>query len=241
MKQSFKVMLFLFLGILLTSNFGYSQQQKRILVFSKTAGFRHKSIEAGIESIKKLGAENSFAVKNTEDAQEFTAGLKHTDLVIFLSTTGDILNEQQQKAFEKFIQNGGAFVGIHAAADTEYEWPWFGKMVGGYFMSHPKQQQATIKVVDHKHPATEFLGKEWSRFDEWYNYKDLNPKTKVLMKLDETSYTGGENGENHPISWYHEYDGGRIFYTGLGHTNESFTDPTFLKHVLGGIQYALGQ
>lgn len=239
MKQFIQRTLLLLGVLLLSTNLSYAQKNSTVLVFSKTAGFRHSSIEPGVASIQKLGKQHSFEVKHTEDATAFINALPTTDVVVFLSTTGDIFTEPQQNEFIKFIQNGGGFVGIHAATDTEYEWPWFGKMVGGYFISHPKQQQATIKVVNHKHPATEFLGKEWSKFDEWYNFKDLNPDVDVLMYLDETSYKGGKNGDNHPISWFHEYDGGRIFYTGLGHTEESFTDATFLKHILGGIKYAL--
>lgn len=113
-------------------------------------------------------------------------------------------------------------------------------MIGAYFRSHPQQQEATIKIIDKQHLATNFLNQTWQKFDEWYNFKDINPNIKVLMRLDESSYTGGKNGENHPIAWYHDYEGGRIFYTGLGHTKESYTNPTFLKHLLGGIKYTMG-
>ena len=116
-------------------------------------------------------------------------------------------------------------MGIHAAADTEYDWAWYGKLVGGYFESHPEQQQAKIDVVDRTHPSTVHLKNEWLHFDEWYNFKNLNPKVNVLMKLDESTYKGGTNGNNHPIAWYHEFDGGRAFYTGLGHTEEAYDDP----------------
>ena len=132
-------------------------------------------------------------------------------------------------------------MGVHAAADTEYEWPWYGKLVGAYFKSHPKQQKAKIEVVDRNHASTSHLEKTWMHFDEWYNYKDINPDIKVIMKLDESSYEGGENGEDHPIAWYHEFDGGRSFYTGLGHTDESYDDPLFRAHLLGGIKYCLGR
>lgn len=222
-------------------------QQKngqRILVFSKTKGYFHESIPDGIAAVQKLGGENGFQVDTTKDASKFNAdNLKQYKAIIFLSTTLDVLNDEQQEAMEGYIQGGGGFVGVHAAADTEYDWPWYNKLVGAYFKSHPNNpnvRKATINVIDKKHPATEGLPERWERSDEWYNYKDINPDLKVLAKLDEKSYEGGENGDNHPIMWYHEYDGGRAFYTGGGHTKESFADPVFMKHLLGGIEYAMG-
>ncbi len=230
------------LAILIVCSSVNAQRKSKIIVFSKTAGYRHQSIETGVKAIKKLGSENNFIVEATEDADELFANLKRCKAVIFLNTTGDVFNEEQQKAFKKYMKKGGGFVGIHAAADTEYDWPWYGKMVGAYFISHPHQQKATINVVDKKHLATDFLDAEWIKFDEWYNYKQINTSSiNVLMKLDEKSYSGGKNGENHPIAWYHEFGGGKAFYTGLGHTKISYTNEKFLKHVLGGIQYATGK
>ena len=144
-------------------------------------------------------------------------------------------------AFQRFIRKGKGFVGVHAATDTEYQWPWFNQLVGAYFKSHPKQQDAVLQIVDHEHPATKHLPATWKRWDEWYNFKSIQPGLKVLINLDESSYTGGENGAQHPISWYHSFDGGRAFYTGLGHTHESYADPLFLQHLLGGINYAIGK
>ena len=219
----------------------HAQKLSKVVVFSKTEGYRHQSIEKGIESIINLGKENHFLVQATEDADELISILKNCKAVIFLSTTGDVLDDEQQEKFKKFINNGGGFVGVHAAADTEYKWPWYGKMIGAYFESHPKQQEAIIDIINNKHPSTYFLEEKWTKFDEWYNYKDINLNIKVLMNLDEKSYTGGKNGKNHPIAWYHEYEGGKVFYTGLGHTKESYIDSVFLKHLLGGIQYAMGE
>jgi type 1 glutamine amidotransferase len=218
------------------------QKDQRVLVFSKTGGFRHKSIPVGKVALMEMGAKNNFAVDTTEDASVFTpANLKKYDAVVFLSTTGnDILNAEQKQAFQQYIKAGGGFVGIHAASDTEYNWEWYGKMVGGYFLSHPKNQTAKIQVLDRQHISTKHLPEVWERHDEWYNYKNLNPQVKVLMNLDEKSYQGGKNGDHHPIAWYHAYDGGRAWYTGLGHTDESYKEPEFLQHVLGGIQYVMG-
>lgn len=218
--------------------------QSRVLVFSKTQGWYHESIPAGIAAIQKMGAEQGFLVDTTKNSTYFhDDSLQHYGAVIFLSTTLDVLNAEQEKAFERYIQAGGGYVGIHAAADTEYDWPWYNGLVGAYFLSHPNDpivRQATIDVVDTTHASTRGLPQRWERSDEWYNYKSISPDIHVLATLDESTYEGGENGENHPIAWYHEYKGGRAFYTGGGHTEESFREPLFLQHILGGIRYALG-
>lgn len=214
----------------------------QVLVFSKTNGYRHSSIAKGVATLVELGTTNSFEVTQTEDSLQFNpANLKKFQLVIFLNTTMDVLGDKEESAFEAYIQNGGSFMGIHAAADTEFDWPWYGKLVGAYFLSHPKQQEAVLEVVDHNHPATKHLASTWTHFDEWYNFKDLNPDVQILMKLDESSYEGGKNGNNHPIAWFHEYDGGRAFYTGLGHTEEAYDDLNFRQHLIGGIEYCLGR
>ncbi|MGO4289642.1 ThuA domain-containing protein [Chitinophaga sp. RAB17] len=214
---------------------------KRVLVFSKTKGFRHDCIPAAKTAIMQLGKDNGFEVDTTEDASAFTPNnLKKYAAVIFSCTTGDVLDSAQQVAFENYIHKGGAWMGIHAATDTEYDWPWYNKLAGAWFLSHPNQQTATLKVVDHNHPATKDLPDEWIRKDEWYNFKNLNPDVHVLIKIDESSYTGGKNGDNHPMCWYHDFEGGRAFYTEMGHIKESYQDPVYLKHLLGGIEYAIG-
>ena len=219
-----------------------SSSGKRILVFAKTAGFRHTSIPNGKAAIQKLGKENNFEVDTTEDASVFTEdNLKKYAAVVFLNTTGNVLNYKQEAAFERFIQAGGGFTGIHSATDTEYDWEWYAKLVGANFESHPKQQNAKLTVVDKNHPSTQHLPDVWERFDEWYNFKNLNKDVHVLVKIDEKSYEGGKNGDDHPMAWYHDFDGGRAFYTEFGHTEESYTDPNYLKHILGGIQYAIGE
>ena len=219
-----------------------SRSGTRILVFAKTAGFRHSSIPDGKAAIQKLGKENDFAVDTTEDAAVFTEdNLKKYAAVVFLNTTGNVLTTNQEAAFERFIQAGGGFVGIHSATDTEYDWIWYARLVGANFESHPKPQNAKIKVVDKNHSSTKHLPDTWERFDEWYNFKNLNKEVHVLAKIDEKSYEGGKMGDDHPMAWYHEYDGGRAFYTEFGHTEESYRDSNYLKHILGGIQYAIGE
>ncbi|GAA5145601.1 hypothetical protein GCM10023340_15200 [Nocardioides marinquilinus] len=244
-----------------------------VLVFSKTAGFRHDSIPAGIAAIKKMGAQNGFSVTATEDATAFTAAnLAPYEAVVWLSTTSDVLNASQQTAFENYIRAGGGYVGIHAASDTEYTWPWYGKLVGAYFRNHPAgTPTATVDVEDFETPSTCHLPAEWVRTDEWYNFQPTegtfaggnlpyvggngpatvpdysprgNPNINVLASLDESTYDevdGNTTDDDHPIAWYQEYDGGRSFYTGGGHTQASFTEPAFVQHVLGGIQYAADQ
>jgi len=229
--------------LLISSVFTQVFAKTKVLIFCKTAGFHHNSIAVGVPAIMKLGTENGFDVDSTTNAEKFTtANLKQYAAVIFLSTTGNVLNDAQQAAFEQYIKAGGGFVGVHAATDTEYDWPWYGNLVGAYFKSHPpKQQVATLNVVDRNFIATKHLPAEWKRLDEWYNFKWIADGLHILIKIDEKSYTGGENGDNHPMSWYHEFDGGRAFYTALGHTDESYADPLYLKHLLGGIQYAIGK
>jgi type 1 glutamine amidotransferase len=215
--------------------------KNKVLVFSKTAGYHHQSIDAGIKAIQQLGAQYHFEVDVTTDSTLFTPeNLKKYTAVIFLNTTGNVLNDEQQKAFEQYIKAGGGFVGVHAATDTEYDWPWYNQLVGAYFNGHPKIQEAVLHVVDSNNIATKHLPRTWKRTDEWYNFKSMANDLHVLITIDESSYTGGTNGANHPMSWYHNYDGGRAFYTELGHTNESYADPLYLQHLWGGIQYAMG-
>jgi cytochrome c len=216
---------------------------KKVLVFSKTAGFRHSSIPYGQKCLFALAKEHGFTVDTTENANAFTEeNLKNYRLVIFLNTTGTVLPEMSQKvAFERFIQAGGAYVGIHAATDTEYSWDWYSKLSGGQFASHPGNpnvQAGRHIVVDKNHPATSFMDNEFTRTDEFYDFKKFNPAVNVLIKIDEKTYKEGKMGDDHPMSWYHEFDGGRAFYMNWGHTHESFSEPTVIKHLWGGMTWA---
>jgi len=251
-----KLKLFSFLGISLlavfaTVNFANAQvkSKPRILVFKRTAGYHHGSIPLAAQAIMKMGRENGFLVDTTTDANKITENnLKKYTALVFASTTGDILNAAQQADLERYMQAGGSFVGIHAAADAEYNWPWYGRMVGAYFAHHPAQQMATLTVVDRNFIATKMLPAEWKRKDEWYHYKNVSPDIHVLINLEESSLKYNKNGSddafkmgpNHPIAWYHTFENGRVFYTGLGHTDESYSEPLFLQHLLGGIKYAIG-
>jgi len=221
-----------------------AQSAPRVLVFSKTASFRHASIEDGKIALIKLGAEKGVQVDTTEDSRAFSEeNLKKYRCVVWLSTTGNVLNPAQQNAFERFIQAGGGYVGIHAASDTEYDWPWYGKLMGGWFDNHPSQpsnvQQGDFHIVDQKNPLTSFLPEPWVRTDEFYAYKSIDPHVNVLITIDEKSYVGGTMGDYHPMSWYHEFDGGRAFYTNMGHTGETFSEELVLKHLWAGMQWAM--
>ena len=219
--------------------------RKRLLVFSKTGAFRHASIKDGKIALQKLAVEHNFAIDFSEDSTVFNDGnLWQYNAVVFLLTTGNILGNAQKAAFERYIRAGGGFVGIHSASDTEYNWPWYGGLVGAYnnqLDKHSSVTRATIHVVDQTNPSTSMLPALWIRTDEWYNFA-ANPRGKVhmLMTVDEKTYIGGTMGADHPIAWYHEYDGGHAWYTALGHTSESYYEPLFLAHLWGGITYAIG-
>jgi len=224
---------------------GTGNCRKKLLVFSKTGAFRHASIKDGKIALQKLAAEHNFAIDFSEDSTVFSdANLSQYNAVVFLLTTGNILDDTQKAAFERYIRAGGGYVGIHSASDTEYNWSWYGGLVGAYnnqLNKHSKVTQATIHVVDHTNPSTSMLPALWVRTDEWYNFA-TNPRGRVhvLMTVDEKTYIGGTMGANHPIAWYHEYDGGHAWYTALGHTSESYYEPLFLAHLWGGITYAVG-
>jgi type 1 glutamine amidotransferase len=244
MVKNFSVVAIVLLGV-----FGLARAQSpeltsgfSVLVFSKTAGFRHDSIPAGIDAVRALGERNGFHIDAGEDAGAFTdANLARYRVVVFLNTTGEVLDADQRAAFERFIRQGGGFVGIHAASDTGYQWSWYGGLVGNYFLRHPAIQPATLKVIDPSHASTRHLPITWRRTDEWYDFRhELTSDITVLIRIDESTYRGGRMGADHPIAWYHEYDGGRAWYTAIGHTIESYGEPLVLEHLTGGILWAAG-
>lgn len=237
----FKSAVVFFLAVLSVIYTQRANAQARILVFTKTAGFHHPSIAAGKMAIMKLGRENHFLVDTTSDSTKINeVNLKRYNALVFLNTTGYMLNTAEQVDLQRYIQAGGGFAGIHAATDAEYDWRWYGRMIGAYFNEHPEIQPAVLKVVDKSHISTKMLPTEWKRTDEWYNFRDIAKDLHVLITIDEKSYKGGTNGDMHPMAWYHNFEGGRVWYTELGHTPESYSEKLFLQHLLGGIQYAIG-
>jgi type 1 glutamine amidotransferase len=212
----------------------------RVLVFTRTLGFRHASIPVAVAAVARAAARQGMAVDHTEDPARFTAsGLRRYRVVVFLSTTGDVLDRDGEAALRGFVEAGGGWVGVHAAADTEDGWPWYQTLVGARFARHPAVQRATVRVVDRHHPATEGLPATWVRTDEWYDFRD-NPRgrVQVLATLDESSYRGGGMGADHPIAWWHGVGRGRACYTGGGHTAAAWAEPRFLAHVAGAVRWA---
>lgn len=249
MKNLFRAFIFAFATMMVLSATAQRGGQFQVLLFSKTAGFHHESINDGVIAIRKLGERHHFSVNWQENASVFNdRQLENIDVVIFLNTTGDILNDEQQAAFEKFIQSGKGFVGIHSASDTEYDWEWYTKMVGHMFKIHPQIQTAKLQVIDRNFPGLSTLPDEFLWTDEWYEFSEAKSNDlNYIIKIDEGSYDPkvkwGDNvgegmGDMHPMAWYHEYDGGRAFYTGLGHVPAVYQDPMFLAHLYGGIYWA---
>lgn len=228
--------------------------RNRLLIFTKTAGFRHDSIPEGIVAVTEIGGSLGLGVTATEDATSFTHdNLAHCAAVVFLNTTGDVLDDAQQRVFEEYIASGGAYVGVHSAADTEYDWSFYGNLVGAYFQKHPRIQEATVELKVDDHPATRGIDRFWNRTDEWYDYRAA-PRVgvTVLATLDESSYDGGSMFGNHPIAWCQEIAAppgsasapgasplpARAIYTGGGHTKESYSEPAFLRHLTGSLAWA---
>ena len=215
-----------------SSNNSYS-----VLVITETKGWVHDSIESGLKLIQNIGNKNNFNVYHSDNSSVITyKNLKEIKTIIFLNTTEEILTDVEQKVMESFIKSGKGFVGVHAAADTEYNWQWYGKLVGAYYRNHPEVMNGKILTINHK--ITNHLDSEWEIEDEWYNFDYVNYDINILLHLDEDSYIGGEHPDYHPITWCHEYDGGRSFYTGLGHTKEVYDDERFIKLLEKGILYA---
>ncbi|WP_143959701.1 ThuA domain-containing protein [Litoribacter populi] len=233
---------FFFLILVLMMPFiGMAQHfQFKAIAISTTEGFRHESIQSGVEGLKQLARENFFLLDHTEDIDIFASERIHEyDVVILLNTTGEIFRENHQEGFKKFVRDGKGVVGIHSATDTSYEWDWYNKLIGAQFASHPEIQTAKVKTKNNNHSSTLHLPDEWLWTDEWYNFKNFNKDVHVILEVDPNSYDTGDQDINyHPIAWYHEFDGGRVFYTALGHVNHAYQDPMFLKHLLGGIWYA---
>lgn len=216
-------------------------KQQAVLVFSLTKGYHHAAIADGIIAFRKMADENHFTVDTTTDVNAFTPeNLKKYKALVFLSPTGsNVFNDSQKTALKQYVANGGGILGIHAATDFCYEWEWYGQLMGAFFEKHPKIQEAKLNIILPKNKINKGLPQPWIHKDEWYNFKAINPSIQVLIKIDETSYKGGTMKNDHPISWCHKFEGGKVFYTALGHTKECYTDPLFLKHVLAGLKWVM--
>lgn len=214
----------------------------RVLIFNKTEFYVHECMPAAVEALQKICADRGWHADVTEDNYEFTEeNLSRYAAVVFLHTAGDVLNPTQEIEFERYIQAGGGFMGIHTAIDTEHSWPWYAKLVGGRFDGLTDVQPATLQTLDREHRATKHLDATWQRADEWFNLTELSPDLHILLNLDESTCSGGKMGPSHPVAWYHEYDGGRAFFTAMGHTPAAYSEQAFLQHLAGGLQYAVGE
>lgn len=222
-----------------------------VLIFTRTTGYRHPSIPDGIAAVRALAEAAGFDVVASEDPSRFTdAGLARFAAVVFLSTSGDVLDGGQQAAFERYIEGGGGYLGVHAASDTEYGWPWYGRLVGAWFADHPLVPNDqfvdchcfTADVVrSAAHPSTEGLSPVWVRRDEWYNFRSPPPASAtVVLRVDESTYPGGTMGSHHPVSWAQRIGAGRSFYTAMGHTSSSFAEPDFRRHLAGALRWVAG-
>ncbi len=214
-----------------------------LLVFTRTEGFRHNSIEDGVTMLEAIAAEEGHTVTRTEETDLFTTqALASFDVVVWLSATGDVLDPPEEAAFESYIQSGGGYLGIHAAADCEYGWPWYGQLLGNgaWFASHPAIQVADLVLEDPFHPGAGTFGAVTPFEDEWYNFQaNPRPAVQVLFTLDESSYDPGSGamGDDHPITWAHNFQGGRAFYTALGHRSETFADARFIEKIRGALRW----
>ncbi len=229
------------LSLAACSDAASSSADPSILVFTKTAGFRHASIPDGVSALRSMSAEQGWMMEHTEDASLFTPEtLTRFDVIVFLNTTGDVLDDGQMAALRGRLRAGGGIVGIHSATDTEADDPWYPKMMGARFASHPAIQPAVINVSQTaQHPAIAHLPARWMRTDEWYDFREPPASgIHVLLDLDGSSYQGSRTQGVHPIAWYQEFEGGRVFYTGLGHTPESYREPEFLTHLREAIRWA---
>jgi type 1 glutamine amidotransferase len=248
MKAGKHLIIFLLVQTFLCSAI-IAQKQFKALLVTTTNGWHHESVHAGVLAIQELGVRNFFDVVYFDNPAGFTDKyLSQFQVVIFLNTTGDIFDTAQQKVMERFIQSGKGFVGIHSASDTEYDWEWYTKLVGRMFYIHPPVQTAKLKILDNKFPGLQGFadGRLWT--DEEYQFgPEKVTDLHYILGVDETTYNpkvdwGAKKGEGmgamHPLAWYHEYDGGRSFYTALGHLPISFSDPAFLNHIYAGILYA---
>jgi len=215
----------------------------RVLLFSRTVVFRHDSIPDAIAAFHDMQSSGGYVAEDTEDPTQFTAdNLARFAVIVFLMTTGDVLDNTQQAAFEAWVNAGGGYLGVHSASDTEYGWPFYGRLVGAYFLQHPDIQSATVTIQAPTHPAVLGLPSPWNRTDEWYDFR-TNPRgtVDVLATVDESSYAGGTMGADHPIVWAHASPtGGRAFYTGMGHTKESYADTAFRQHLLTALRWVAG-
>jgi len=209
-----------------------------ILVFTRTAKFRHESIPVAVQTLRQLASDQHLRTDHSEDSRIFTAAtLAPYKAVVFANTTGDVLDAPQQAALQAYIEGGGGYLGLHSAADTEYDWPWYGELVGAWFDKHPPGLQTTHVILEGD--AVEPV--QWTLTDEIYNYRrNPRPFVQVLATVDESRYEGGSMGEDHPIAWCRAMGKGRSWYTGVGHDAAVYADVNVQALLRRGLAYTTG-
>lgn len=211
-----------------------------VLICTRTAGYRHDSIPAGAAALAELARELGRAAETTEDPGVLTPErLGRCAVVVLLSTTGNVLTPEERIALEAYLRGGGSLLAVHAAANAEPDWPFYGELLGTRFDGHPEIQPGRVLVDTHDHPSTAPLPDRWSWTDEWYNFTS-DPRAagvRILARADESTYRGGTHGDDHPLVWCREIDRGRFFFTALGHTSEAYLDPAFRAHLSGALAW----
>mgnify|MGYP000064795181 CR=1 FL=1 len=220
-----------------------NQEQFQVLLFTKSLDYQHLSVPSGVQMFKELSQDNHFGLTWTEQADFFDVQeqLNAMDVIVFMNTSGDILNDNQRRALQDYIHQGGNFVAIHSASFTMMEWPWYVELVGGVWNRHPNPgiSTAVINNEDPNHPATAHVPNKWVFTEEWYNYLELSDNIEVVLTVDETTYVGGKMPDYHPIAWYQDdFEGGRSFHTGLGHPEGIYENPAYRQHILGAVWWA---
>lgn len=212
------------------------------LLFTRTIGFRHASLQPAIDAFEALSRAESWTLTHSEDGASFSPDrLVRHDVVVLLNTTGNVLNPAQRESFEAFVARGGGVVAIHAPAVMDFDWPWYERLIGARFVSHPEPQRGTLIVEDGDHPAMRAIPQRWQVHEEWYDFvRSPRDHVHVLASVDERSYHGGRMGD-HPIIWCHEAVGGRSLYTGLGHDSALYAEPLFMEHLASAIRWAARQ
>jgi type 1 glutamine amidotransferase len=218
----------------------HHQVLPKVLLFTKAEGFYHESTTTGLDLFRANATKWGIELDGTDKSNVFTtSNLEQYQLIVLLNNTGNLFTSGEQLALQSFVRKGGSILGIHAAADAEYDWPWYRQMLGGQFKDHPAIQEAKCMVVLPSHPSVKGIPSVWLRTDEWYNFSDLAIDNQVVLTVDESSYIGGSHGDYHPVSWYREFEGARIFYTAMGHSKESYQDTLFIHHISSAIQWLL--
>jgi uncharacterized protein len=241
-----RLILFL-LTLLIVAPAGAAPAGPAILIFSGTTGYRHDSIPDGVKALTAIASRRGLSVVASEDPAVFSAdSLRRFRAIVLLSCTTDPKNPASEwlvgarrDALQRFVRGGGGILAIHAAADSHYNWPWYGRLIGGRFASHPQgTPKGNVTVVAPADPAVRGLPRAVSRTDEWYYFQDYDPVSKVLVTLDPASI--GEKDINpNPVAWTRQINQGRVFYTAMGHTKESYSEPFFLQHVANGLDWVL--